>query len=633
MSKAPSTSRPLDEKKLQQLVPPLTLAVNKKYMGNRTTPVPLPPAKLDTNFDNGKGYDHMEVRNLAPLLLQVSGGGTYGISVTDDQGGSLEFDIWLDPQQFPDRIPAEYAQHTQQGKVIPIPASQPVMQPMSAVAGSPPMLAGIPTNVEWVSQVPAGIPRIGAPTTAASQGYYVPPQPQAAQPFSFSTFPQGFGSFSSYPFATPYTPPAQQHPTSQEDARLRMLEDQNRQMREELLKRENQVERERELTAMREEVRKLSERPKDDAGMQALLGEIRALRETKSQDGTTAMMGFMAQMSQQSQQQAQQAAQQMTQLLGTLLPAMTQKPAGPDASMMMLVELFRASAEASKETTRMLSDQARDRERTAVGPRDVIEMSERLNQANGAGALLHNVSDAYQSVFGMTKTMMELWKENMGGSGPGPVQEMVGMTLQRGSDILEKYIQMKRDVSLGEAKVFEAQARANAAAAQPVQVPPQPQPQRAPAAAPPPGMPRPTHLPGVEKTAAQQEIEAREVQLFGPAVEVVQRLRLGVKDQKINPDEVVAFVQQAINVIQQKQWVVPALDLFHSEQIQTFVEVLIPNAPQAFIVAVVQRLYALKRSNVVPPPANVAPASASQLPEEEGEEDGVEEEEEEDGEE
>jgi hypothetical protein len=299
-----------------------------------------------------------------------------------------------------------------------------------------------------------------------------------------------------------------------------------------------------------------------------------------------------------------------------MMLALNQRPTGPDPSLMLILEAFRQSSDSAKETIRVISETAREEKRTAMGPRDLIDMTERMNASNGAGTLLKSVSEAYSSVFGMAKAQIEMMKDSMAGGQVGPVQELVGTALQRAGDIAQRYIDMKRDVSVGEAKAVEAQARAVQAQAQqaqgprpglsgPQMPPPQPGAPLPPVAPPPPAPPA---------NAVEAQLQEHEMQLFGPALEAVRRLRIGVRDQKVAPHEVVQFVYQAMAIVVQRGWQVPALELFESDQLQMFVEALLPNSPQPLLVEITQLLYQAKRNGgppVTPPTAQAFATAAA----------------------
>jgi hypothetical protein len=606
----------LDEKKLLQLQPPLRVSVVKRYFGGRGTPIPMPPAKLDANWAAGEGYDHNDVRTELPkTILRKAGGGNYSITVTDEQGGIIEYEHWFDTTQFPDLIPPEHVEAAQrapqtapQAQVIQLPQQQPVQQVapvvMAAAAGGGP-------PIEWSSYVPAGLPR-GAiaqavlPGTVVQAPGYSYPAAAPAQPSGVMIYERPAAAAAPSSTASPDL-----------DLRLRQLEKENQALRETNLQKENQSARERELGALRDELkelRKIADRPaappRDEETSRALVAladAVRDLRQTRDADAAKAssdrqmemfmrMMERMDQNSREAQQRAEQAARENQARQEQLLLTLTARPQGPDPTMTTVIEFSRQNAEMSREMVRATTEASKERDRNALTMRDVVDMQEKMNAQNGAHSLLKGVSEAYQSVFSMAKMASEMIA-GMDKSSSGPGMELLGTAVQRVTDVAQGFIQMKRDTSIGESRAREAEARAHATAAMvgggarlapaPAQ-PGQPHVQVPPAGpavplAVVPSVVQTAQEPVRTMTAVQAQMAEQEMKLFGPALEQVNRLRLGVNAGKVTPEHAVQWIFQARSIIAEKGWKVDALLLFESDQLGMFLDVLLPDAPKEFV--------------------------------------------------
>jgi hypothetical protein len=604
MSKAPQV-RILDESKLLQLTPPLSVYVVKKYFSNRTTPLQLPPAKMDPQYAPGQGYDHADVKGIASLLAKVpgGGGGSYVVQVTDVQGARVEFDVWLDPQSIPDLMP--------EGAQLSAQPQQQFARPPAAVIpfAPPPPVNGAPAApADWFGLAPQGVPRMQAPPPSTIMGPQYYPQQQPAQQQHAN------------PWGQP--PPWQQAPSyggygrePDRDERRRDRDDERdkelQRLREEGIKRDAQHAMERQgeahrqqLAELREELRRMSERPQQDPEVaqlrdmvreqreenRRLMDKLEALSRDKGPSDTMVMM-----------------MNQQQQMMSTLLPLLLKKD---DNTSPMIIESMRQQADSMKEMFRVLSDQMRDRERNAMTAKDALDMAEKLRATSGADILLKNLADGYGGVMNLMKTAIDL-QQQAGGREEGPVAGIIRDGIQKAGEVAEKIVQARRDVGVSEARAreIEATVHARAAAGLPAGPPPGvagPAPGQG-FAPPPPVVQRPA-APAVAGAPGAVPADEETVRRFGQLAESVMRLRLGVKDGKISPGQAWQGVGQALPVVQERGWDVPALKLLEQQQFAEFVDALVPDADHAWKRELMRWLY--KGGDPGPVAAPVAPVHA-----------------------
>lgn len=607
------------EQKIRQLNGPLTVTL-ARYTSGKTTPLSM----FTKPGSNGPGRDFLpeEVLAIHEGVLEWAGGGNYVITVTDVDGTNVQFQLWFSEEQFPQKTPPPMVASSRAGQVIQMPvAPQPQpqvqyvqqQQPVAAMGGGGPAMSfdyvqsGVPTR----QVTPAG-PQPVAPTWMTGV--------QAA-PTEVRVYEKD----------------------RSDERRARGVEEELRREREERMKLEGKIERDRieaagqaQLTALREELRRLSEKgqanPAESDALrrvveqnEALVREMRELREAKREESTssamTSMVTMIMNMQQQSQAQMVAMMQAMQQSTQQMIAAISAKPSGPDPVISVIVENNRQQMDAMKELVRGLGEQQREASRNAMGPRDLVDLTEKMRASSGADQLLKSVTEAYQNVLGMTKQSMELMKEMSGGPAPHPALEMVGAALQGIQGIAQRYIAMKQqvDVANAQARAVEAQAIGRTMPpGQPLHQPQQPgaQPQAV-------GEP-PSNVVPIRPGAATQLTEI-ERQLFGipQVMEAVERLRLSVAQGTINPAQAANWVNNAVLQITQMggRPHVKVLKLLEEGMFDDFVRALLPHAPQPFVIEFVQILSG--RQPAVPP------AAAQQQDPEEEEDDEDEDDEEE----
>lgn len=97
--------RQFDDAKLQAMMEPLTVRIDRLSGGKRTPMGCWPSASGE---EGGKGFTKDEIRDLeTTLITQWSGGGLYEVSVTDssEPAINMKWQPWWDPRIYPEAIP------------------------------------------------------------------------------------------------------------------------------------------------------------------------------------------------------------------------------------------------------------------------------------------------------------------------------------------------------------------------------------------------------------------------------------------------------------------------------------------------------------------------------------------------
>lgn len=554
---------------------PFTVSLEREEHG-RASPIPMPVKPGCEDLGPGKGFNHDDVRRIGELILQWAGGGTYIVTVTSDNGATLQFRRYYNESFHPPKMPppmvansklAALAPPAPQAQVIPMPVPVPVPQPqpqpvpVQMLAGTGAGGSVMSSPNEWVNQVQSGVPRNGQPH-----------QQQTVQQVPMETT-----RIIQMPAAV--TTPA-------EENRVRDLEQRLQTEREERLKREAQHEREKlesnyrqQLDSVKDELRRLAEKPTTNPIESDVVRDLRAqideMKNKHRDDGQNTMMQMFMQMMNQMNQQNQQNQQQMQQLI----LQMSQKPA-MDPMVTLILENSRQQAEAYREQMRQQAESQRESARNALGPRDLVDLTEKMRASSGVDSLLKSTTEAFQNVFQLQRTAVEMMKDVTQGPAPHPALEMLGQALQGIQSTAQGYFEMKKQAAVADARAraVEAQSRGALPAAPPGARPAAPQ-----GAAPP-----------QPEAPVAGNMTPHEQQLFGlpKVLEYVEDLRKAVKEGRVTPEQCVGWVQTAHSQIvaggMRKH--VRVFDLFENQMYDDFVRALIPDAPQAFIIEFVNRL-------------------------------------------
>ena len=286
---------------------------------------------------------------------------------------------------------------------------------------------------DWIAHVPPGVSRA---------------QPQVTAPAAVSA-------------PGPTYVVERERPSAPAPDRVRALEAELQKEREDRLKKEAAYEREklesvfrRENDQMKEELRRLTERlaqpqqsPVENEIVRSLKEQndrlLHSLEERKREESGNAMMAMVSQMMQQMQTQAQQSQQQMQ----MLLMKMGEKPA-IDPVVTLLLENSRAQQESAREYIRQQADMARENARSAMGPRDLVDLTEKLRASSGVDSLLKSTTEAFQSVFSLQKNALEMMRDINQGPSTSPLMEMAGNAINGVQEMAKGYFRMKSETAM-----------------------------------------------------------------------------------------------------------------------------------------------------------------------------------------
>ena len=343
----------------------------------------------------------------------------------------------------------------------------------------------------------------------------------------------------------------------------------------------------------------------------------------------------------------------------TLQREMREQQAATERRFEQLVASQRASdpmIDALKETSRMNADQMREMARMQqqssdkmaqfmVAPAQLAAIMK--DNSTGSDGVMRGMIQSIGEIGNLYKNAAQTVMEMSGGGGEPPAVRLIQEGIGRASEVAERFLSVKRDSVISEAKVktaeaqrdqmkiqadaqlrsqamhaqAQAQARAsgqwappppvasaNANVAKPQQQPQQPQTQQ-PSAQPsnghaaaglggvvqpkrtgpidyvdPDTQPKQTSpIEGyVEPPPPPNNTGPSEEDMFGVALESVQRLRRGVAEGKLTPDKVIDAILQGVEHVVSNQLVIPAFVLFQQERWADFIDVMLPKAPSEF---------------------------------------------------
>lgn len=381
-------------------------------------------------------------------------------------------------------------------------------------------------------------------------------------------------------------------PKSEPDEFRRLREEQDRQ-RQEFERQRQEHERRLELErAERERERERYERERRDEALQRELRETREATERRFEQ-------FML-------------AQQQNK--------------GPDPVIEALKEQARQSGEQMREIARMQQQSSDRMAQFMVAPAQLAQLMK--DTSSGSDVVMRNLVDTVSGIGNMYKTAAEQMLNMSGGGGEPPAVRLIQEGLGRASEVADRFLAMKRDAAVSEAKVKQAQAQAeqtkiaaeaqlraaaiNAQVAQARWAAPTAiggggglngadvAPVVGNAAPPPVAADKPSNgvhdhvsngsngvnghatKPPAPSAETSKQQGPSEEEMFGVALESIRRLRRGVADGKLTPSETIDAVLKGVDHVVSNNLQIPAFTLFTSERWADFVDVLLPAAPQDF---------------------------------------------------
>ena len=298
---------------------------------------------------------------------------------------------------------------------------------------------------------------------------------------------------------------------------------------------------------------------------------------------------------------------------------------GPDPMIEAFKENARQSAEQMKELARMQQNQT---DRMAGFMMNPLQISQMVKESSsGNDSLMRNMVQSVEGIVSMYRGAAEQVMQMSGGGGDSPTVRLLQEGMNGVKDTAERYITMKRDQVVSEARVKQAEAQAVAqrtaaeahiqataiqaqaqvaqAQAQPQWSPPPPVVQngnglsgvdviptptprgkkpKAPVGdIPEQENPQPARVEGVPNTVTPAQVanEQANLKMFGPAWESIQKLRLGVSNG-LTPSEAVDAILQGVQVVVENNLQIPAFKLFDDERFADLIDILFPQVEQAF---------------------------------------------------
>lgn len=298
---------------------------------------------------------------------------------------------------------------------------------------------------------------------------------------------------------------------------------------------------------------------------------------------------------------------------------------GTDPVIDALREQARTGTENMRELARM-NQQTTDRmAQFMVAPAQLATIMR--DNSNGADQMMRQIVDTVGGIGNLYKNAAETIMQMSGGGGDPPAARLVQEAIGRASDVADKFIQARRDVGISDGRVKQAQAQAEAIRVQAerdVRVAQAGGLGQAPRWAPPPPVtgsglggtgtaasPRPpvppsnghasgsapattppttstSTAPPIDATPTEQgetSTAARgpsEEQVFGIALESVNKLRAAVSAGKLTPNKTIDHILEGVEHVVSRNLVIPAFVLFQQERWADFIDIMLPNAPQDF---------------------------------------------------
>ena len=513
--------------KLAMLVEPLTLRVTR-LKGSIQQPVELPSKDGTPSNTTIGGLSREDVLQTEKLVLQIAGGGIYRADVTDANNESF---TWTWGYQAPERPAMSMDPFGTQ--------VAPVQAPMGQQAASwPPMGYGM-----------------GASTTPV-QPQATPWGPPQVGPWGFS--PQWGGGG--------------------ENERMRRLEEQ---LQAERLARQEERHR-AEMDRLRQEMNATRQSPAQDAAVKQLQEELAREREERRR------------------MEAENRHREEMRALSAKIDALAAAPRGPDPMIEFMRENTRMQAEIAKEIARSTQAQFERMTALTMNPSQLVDMIEK--KGNSVDTTVKGMVDSFSGIMDLQQRVVE---NMMQLNGPeSPAIGIVKDGISTAKDIANRYLRSREaeknaaanvEITRHQAAVAQAQIQAHTRA------------MNGAAEAPPPAAQTPAAPPSPkaaetarDDTAAQPVGPAAgapqaipptptEIEMFGPAMEHVLRLRLGVR-QGLPPDEVVKAIIRGLDFVAMNKIPVPAFELAEQGAFLEMVELLIPDAPTAMKEAVIATL-------------------------------------------
>ncbi len=449
------------------------------------------------------------------------------------------------------------------------PPSQPTDTQNSSAYAGPGFLAGLaaPPATTTVTPPPTVQPPLGwtPPANGGSHWLgYQPPPP---------VYQQGG-------YQSPWNPANQKESGSD---RVVRLEEQIQRERLENRYKEQLGGFERQIDDLKNVIAQTAAKPQRNEELEAVKEQLRQAELQRQSEQTARMIEESSRANRELMQNMQAQNQQQMQQMQQMMERLASRPSGPDPTMMMLVETMKASSQATaeamrnqnetqKEIARLQAESTREQAKSALGPRDMVDLMRSQNIGQ------EQLASAYSKVWELMQSGIETVLTAQGPA-PNPVFEILGQTAQGALEVGQQYVDAKKQAAMADAQARVASAQAAAASSKP-------------------------QLSGPRSDVPPDNIEADEVsepppvgrdeQLFGPVMEAIAPLRQKVASGELDPDRCAAAILAGIDHYVNQGVKVPAWDLWADGQLATLIEAMIPQASTSYQEKVIQVLFEVR---------------------------------------
>lgn len=593
-----------DDAKLANMVEPITMHVERIVGGKpvpRTQDLPVRPGEST----GGVGWTRDDVKNLAQYIFDHWEPGLYYCSATAEDGTKMKWQVLMPTIAQPAPQPVVSVVDPVTAQVVPM---TPVVPPQP----SPQHLGGPVPQPNWLHLSPPSYPppnSYGIPASYMSGAGYMGGLP-AQSPVTFGTPLRAVGET-----------------------------DTVRQEREARLKLEGQIERERlenrytsQINAVQSEVRQIVDTLRSTGAESATEKQLRAqLDELKRQTE----QNQLAQLMDRSRQDMmalvtalKDSGDKQIAAMQQQIAAIAQRPAGPDPTMTMMMEMMRLNAErATSESARQLElyrlqQEAQSKvwqaqleaQKSQMGPREWIELFKGSNQTAEAQAQAYN--KAWEMMMQGVEAMLQA-------QGPQihPALQMLGEGIQGGLGIAQRAVEARAEAAQAQVQVGAQQAQANLAVASELRAMRAQQIQQATKPLPPPepegesdeesddeddegtaqadgAEPLSENVfdRGARSPEAIAEEKKRDKAQFGDAYDEIKKLRLGVRTGQLDAMKAAMAITTGVSrIIEMPNVNVPAFSLWREGRLAELIGLMLPEAKESFRQKVEEAIFALHK--------------------------------------
>ena len=560
----------LDLIKLQSMTDPLNVRVVLKRNGI-VVPVPLPSKSDESNYPTVvSDYTRDDIVELEQFLLNKwTGGGFYKVDITDSKGDLLKWEFGYPTSLYPERIPPPMMGAASQG-------TAPAQATSSAQAnGQTTVVIPQSSNSGWLNRQASGF----SPMYPIGQGQNMAPLPLASVP----SLPVN---------ASPDDRMRRLEQQLEEERRLRMKDEFDRQLERERQRHEQEIAKFRDVPRNDEFARLKEEQErgyrdqiaKQITELQNLVTQVVArpaapdsvlndrLRQLEEERKTDRERYERERQEERHRQEIREMQSKTDQSLRDLQEKISARASGDP-----MIELLREMQRQTQSQMERLSS-------FMVTPTQIATMMR--DTSSGSDDALRKVVDGFGAAFGTYRQALEsIANLNSGGS---VIPDMIKDGLDKASELARDVVGAKRDAAVSQAKAQQEASRAQIEAIRAASMPQQQFAAHAPVSAPAPAPVPP--LNGVVEVPANgaNAVPLTEEQLFGPTYPHIQRLRAmasapfvdekGATQPPLSPEQSAGSILQGIGYAQEHNLIgqIPAFQLLMEDRDAELITVIFP---------------------------------------------------------